>query len=270
MYLTVKKSLSLALAASFFAGSALAGAADIKPHRAIYTLKLDKAKAASGVVGASGQMFFEWADACDGWVIEQRYKLRMAYNEADELNLNISFVTWESKDGSRYRFSVKKWNDGELSEELAGTARTRSGKIGEASFTQPDRSKFELPRETLFPSAHTIAVLEAAKGGQHFFARPVFDGGLMEGASEVTAGIGAAHAGDTTAAEPLLRARWWPVRIAFFNQSGDDAPGEGTPTYELGMALQENGIARAMTLDYGDYAVKATLDKLEALPRQKC
>ncbi|MFD2264942.1 cell envelope integrity EipB family protein [Lacibacterium aquatile] len=270
MYQAFKKTVSLGLATCFLAGTALAGPADIRPHRAIYTLKLDKAKSASGVVGASGQMFFEWADACDGWVIEQRYRLKMAYNEADELNLNISFVTWESKDGSRYRFTVKKWNDGELTEELAGTARTRAGKSGEATFTQPERSKFDLPRNTLFPSAHTIAVLEAAKAGQNFFAKPVFDGGLMEGASDVTAGIGAVHAGDAAATDPLLRARWWPVRIAFFNASDAGEPGEGTPTYELGMTLLENGIARGMTLDYGDYSVKATLDKLEALPRQKC
>jgi hypothetical protein len=36
------------------------------------------------------------------------------------------------------------------------------------------------------------------------------------------------------------------------------------------MRLLDNGVARDMLLDYGDFAVKTVLDKLEALPKPSC
>ena len=54
-----------------------AGAADIDPHRALYSLTLgSSAKSGSGVLGASGAMYYEWGETCDGWTVEQRFRLR--------------------------------------------------------------------------------------------------------------------------------------------------------------------------------------------------
>ena len=58
----------------------------------------------------------------------------------------------------------------------------------------------------------------------------------------------------------------WLIRLAFF------PPGarESQPEYEIGAEILANGIARSMTLDYGDFAIDARLLQLEALPRPKC
>jgi hypothetical protein len=244
-----------------------AAAVDITPHRAIYTMALDHAQPASGVVGADGRMSFEWADACSGWTVEQRYKLRIQYAEADESQMSVNFVTWESKDGKSYRFNVRKNHDDDPDEELKGTGAVAvSDKPGEAKFVKPDGSTFPLEAGTMFPTGHTIALIDAALGGRNFLAKPVFDGGTVEAPFQVTAAIGSLHPANAKDANPLLRYRWWPVRLAFF-PSDSDSP---QPDYELGMTLQENGIARDMTLDYGQFVIRAKLEKIEALAKPSC
>src|SRR6266852_6762075 len=118
--------LLLALAA---AGGA--AAVEIAPHRALYSMTLGTAKPNSGVVAARGSMVFEWGETCDGWTVEQRYKLRLRYGEASagggagdgEIEISSNFVTWESKDGLRYRVYQKKLKNGELDGETRGEAR---------------------------------------------------------------------------------------------------------------------------------------------------
>src|SRR6476646_638756 len=101
--------LFLALAA---AGGA--GAVEIAPHRALYSMTLGTAKPNSGVVAARGSMVFEWGETCDGWTVEQRYKLRMQYAGDGQIEIASNFITWEWKDGLRYRFYQKKLKNGEL------------------------------------------------------------------------------------------------------------------------------------------------------------
>src|SRR5271154_3818925 len=99
-----------------------ASAVDIAPHRALYSLTLDSAKAAGGVAGASGAMVYEWGETCDGWTVEQRFRLRVDYAETDGVDLSSSLVTWESKDGLRYRFNERRLRNGQLDEEVRGEA----------------------------------------------------------------------------------------------------------------------------------------------------
>jgi hypothetical protein len=56
------------------------------------------------------------------------------------------------------------------------------------------------------------------------------------------------------------------IRLAFFpaDQSAEK------PDYELGMLLLDNGISRDMTIDYGDYTIKAKLDDIEPLGKPHC
>src|SRR6266478_9997351 len=81
-----------------------ASAVEIAPHRALYSMSLGAAKQNSGVVAAAGSMAFSWGETCDGWTVEQRYKLRMHYSEDTDVEITSNFVTRESKDGLRYRF----------------------------------------------------------------------------------------------------------------------------------------------------------------------
>jgi hypothetical protein len=249
-----------------WAGSA---AAEIAAHRAIYAMTLAGSKNDSGVIGAQGTMGYQWGRTCDGWTVEQRYKLALNYSESQNVDIQSNFVTWESLDGLRYRFTQRETRNGRNDEDIHGSAALEGPEKGGAvEFDRPQSQTMKLPSGTLFPSAHTILLLQRAEAGDNFVSRQVFDGAAVEGAVLVSAVIGPKVEADPEAAKisPLLNRPGWRVRLAFFpaNQAAEK------PDYELGMMLLDNGISRDLTIDYGDYTIKAKLDTIEALPKPNC
>nr|WP_211114216.1 cell envelope integrity EipB family protein [Azospirillum rugosum] len=242
-------------------------AANIVPHRAVYKMSLLSARNSSKVTDVRGRMLFEWADACDGWTTEQRFQLRFAYSEGDEMAMNTNYTTWEAKDGQRYRFNVRKLINGEVDEEVRGEAVLDKDGSGSASFSKPEPQEMKLPDQTMFPTAHTLAILDHAGAGEHFFNRIVFDGADSEGATEVSTVIGTAAEAKEDVTDPLLKGKTaWPVRMAFFPLKSDAAQ----PEYEMSLRLLQNGVAESMQIDYGDFTVNAVLEKIEALPKSGC
>jgi hypothetical protein len=247
----------------------LARAAEIVPHRALYTMTLGSTRGDSGVIGATGAMDYEWGETCNGWTIEQRYRLKMRYAENQDVDVTSTFVTWESKDGLRYRFNQRQTRNGELDQEVRGEARLDGpGKGGVAVFTKPQPQTLKLAPGVLFPSAHTILLIDKAMAGATFITRQVFDGATNENAVQVSAVIGTKVSADPVSAKlsPLLERPGWRIRLAFFPV---DAKAE-EPDYELGMDLLDNGVSRDMVIDYGDYSIRAKLDDIEALGKPGC
>jgi hypothetical protein len=246
-----------------------ANGAEIAPHRALYTMTLGSARNDSGVVDARGTMDYEWGESCDGWTIEQRYRLKMRYVESADVDIVSSFVTWESKDGLRYRFNQKQTRNGEIDQEIRGEARLDGpGKGGVAEFSKPQPQTLTLEPGVIFPSAHTILLIDAAHEAENFISRLVFDGATDENAVQVSAAIGVKLAPDPAMAvrSPLLQRPGWRIRLAFFPV---DANAE-KPDYELGMRLLDNGVSQDMVIDYGEYSIRARLDDIEPLTKPNC
>ena len=137
--------LSRGLASTAFAaavggmaiGFASADAAEIAPHRALYAMTLGNSHNDSGVVDAHGTMAYEWGETCDGWTIEQRYRLKMRYAESQDVEIVSNFVTWEAKNGLRYRFNQKQTRNGDVEEEIRGEARLDGPGQGTACGAEP-------------------------------------------------------------------------------------------------------------------------------------
>jgi hypothetical protein len=243
--------------------------AEITAHRALYTMSLANSKSDSGVTSARGTMAYQWGETCDGWTVEQRYRLKLGYAESDDVAIDSNFVTWEAKDGQRYRFNQKETRNGTVDEEIRGVARLEGpGKGGSADFEKPEAQTMKLPAGALFPSAHTIFLIQKAMAGENFVSRQVFDGATVEGAVLVSAVIGPKVEPDPEMAKksPLLNRPGWRMRLAFFPA---DQKAE-KPDYELGMLLLDNGISRDMLIDYGDYTIRAKLDDIEGLGKPGC
>src|SRR5260221_2838276 len=166
----------LVVAATSACGAA-AVAADIAPHRALYSMTLGSSKNDSGVASASGTMAYQWGETCDGWTVEQRYRLKMGYAEQQDVEIASNFVTWESKDGLHYRFNQKETRNGTGSDEIHGEAQFDAGKGGTADFTKPEPKKIDLPAGTLFPSAQTVLVFYTGVSGGDLSSRPRSDWG---------------------------------------------------------------------------------------------
>jgi hypothetical protein len=167
--------------------------ADLAAHRAIYKMSLATAKSGSGVTSASGAMSYKFGDSCDGWIVENKTALSFAYSDGAPVSTTWDFVTWESKDGLHYRFRVRSTKDGVVNEEIDGTADLDGkDKGGVAKFTLPEPKTLALPAGTLFPTEHTLRMIELAQHGEHLAERTLFDGTGTDQTFEVSAIIGKA------------------------------------------------------------------------------
>ncbi len=260
--------VAVAMAISASTAPGVAAAADLAPHRAVYTMGLHSARPASGIAGASGTMTYKFSDACDGWTVENRTALAFAYNEGNQVQTDWEFVTWESKDGLRYRFHVRSTRDGMVIDEVDGSAALDGrGQGGKAVFTRPQAMTLRLPKGTMFPTEHTLRLIEHAEAGERIFPSVVFDGSGSDGAFDVNAIIGPKkppvpeEAGDTLTNLPS-----WRMNMAFFPVAAR-AP---TPEYEVGLRYFSSGVAKDVVQSFGDFALRARLEKLEPLPKPDC
>ena len=244
----------------------MATAAEIVSHRAIYLLTLGSSSSASGIFDARGTMAIEWAASCEGWTVQQRITLKLISNDNREIDADTGFTSWESSDGLKYRFSLRSTRNGELDEELRGHAQlSRPGGPGKAEFITPPDIRMDLPPGAIFPTEHTVLLIERAEAGDLSLLRVVFDGATKEGAAEVNAFIGRPLPPVETHSAIAGRVSW-PVRLAYFDLSSDALE----PHYELSVRLFDNGIAEELVMDYGDFTVNADINQIEPLAEPEC
>ncbi len=244
-----------------------AGTTGLSAHRAIYDMSLASTRPGSGIVGATGTMSYSFADSCDGWVVENRIAISYAYSEGTEAVTTTDFVTWESKDGLRYRFRLRNTRDGQVSDEVEGTAELKGkGLGGTAHFTRPEVMNIALPKGTLFPTEHTARLLEAARAGTKTYLRVVFDGSDAEGPYDVNALIGHQHVVPAKTESPLIDSPSWPMRLAFFPLKSS----ESTPDFEMALEYHGDGVAQTIIQSFKDFSLTGKLENIEALPRRGC
>ena len=240
---------------------------DIAAHRAIYTLNLHTVRAGSTVTDVDGQMLFRWGESCDGWTVEQRYHLDFLYSQGHESQVRSAYSTWETKDGLEFSFNLRRDTNGVVEEELRGMATLQAeGGPGRVVYRLPEAAERLLPDGTIFPTAHSLMLLDKAEAGEAFYPAILFDGTDSHGLSEVSAFIGSPFEPGRGGADPLLQRPSWPVRLAFFSMA-DNKP---EPDFELDIELLDNGIVSDMIIDYGDFAVRAELSELEPLGEVDC
>lgn len=254
------------IAASFATvGTFLEARADLASHRAIYTMSLGSSSSKSDVHDLTGQMAFEIADVCDGWTLEQRIALEIVNAGGKETRSYTSFTSWESKDGTRFRFEQETKQNGRSIERLSGRAAMEVGHGGIAVLTSPKEMKIDLPPGTLFPSKHTEQLIERALAGDKHFVRVVFDGSTVENPNQVTAFIGKQSEMAAAGGNDGLRTVW-PVRLAFFPVDRQTPE----PDVEIGLMLQADGIAREVWLDYGSFTIHGELEAIELITPVAC
>ncbi len=194
----------------------------------------------------------------------------MVTNEGQSFEFGWSLNAMESRDGRRYRFFIRRINADGTTEDVRGEARFGAAlKRGAAVFEAPEARKTRLAKGTLFPTAHSLMLIEAAAKGELPMWRTVFDGSGDDGQFGINAALGEVLPGDAPKGfeSPLLRDQpSWRLRLAYFNM--DETIAE--PEHEQALRLYANGIVDEMLLDYGDVVLRAELDLLEALPEIAC
>lgn len=263
--------LVLGLTSLVALGPGPAAGRNFTPHKAIYDVRLDRSRGGEGgVQQASGKMEFEWTDVCRGWTISQRARIRLISGDGRVIEFGWTFNALEEKDGDYYRFFIRRFGTLQPDEELQGEARLKGpGQGGTAVFTAPETKEVPLPKGTLFPTAHSLELMDHAAQGEMTFWRMVFDGsgddGLFGVNVTVSGSVGADE--DLRFKSPLLEGQEsWRLQLAFFGADETEA----APEHEQTMRLFQNGVADDMILDYGDFALLARLESLSELPLPPC
>lgn len=264
LLLTSTLSVQTAAAAMSPPSVPVSGSSALLAHKALYTLTLDNAKSGD-VIAAHGTMGYEVTDACDGWAVRQRLTMTITNSEGQDIQMSSDYATWEAKDGLKFRYHMRQTTDTAVTSQTDGEASLqKTGGPGEARYTSPHNSTSPLPAGTVFPMAHTAAIIAAARDKKHFLSLPLFDGTDENGVEDSFIVV--------LDWKPPMPTKWpvlsalpsTRVQIAFF----DRGPEAVTPSYEVGMRYWENGVADDMKMNFGDFVMNAKLQDFAPQPRR--
>ena len=252
-----------------------ASAIELAAHKAEYKLTMEKERGGD-IASGTGSMTYEVIDACDGWAVRQRLKMVLTNRDGQDITMLSDYNTFESKDGLSMRFRMHQTTDDAVTSDIAGEAKLdHKGGTGTVSYTAPEPTTMALPEGTLFPTAHTEAIIAAAQAGRKFIALPLFDGSSQGGAQDSSVVLSPWASAPNEAAiskiaknpgSPIAALPSGHVHIAFF----DHDPNTGQqPDYEVGMRYWANGIADGLSMDFGDFVMSGTLSSL-TVPKPGC
>jgi EipB-like len=277
------KSLPLTLAVAAFApstGGAAGAAANggFIAHQALYELSLLKSRANS-ISSARGRILYSFTgSACEGYTSEFRQVSEMDNGENKVTLSDLRSTSWEDAAGKTYRFKIdSRMNDVETS-PIDGMAE-RVGDHITVKLKQPQTKTFNLDGSVVFPTEQIQRIIEAAKAGKSVLEQLVYDGSDNgEKVFNTLAVIGRPIQGDQTIASPdpstasdvMKSTTRWPVTVSYFERGVKSEDGEQTPAYAMSFELFENGVSRALVLDYNDFVISGALGKFDVKDSKPC
>ena len=262
------------------AGAAWAqgGAIVLVPHRAIYDLSLSQTRGNSQIAAVRGRILYDFdGSACAGYSLQFRQVSEIESGEGKASTSDLRSTTWEGADAKSFKFSSENFVDENLVDSVDGHAEHRAKKTA-VDLKKPESKTLDLDAGVVFPTEHMVRAIMAARAGQSVLAFPVYDGSetgekVFNTLTVVGKKIapGERRHDDAAAKEPKLAdVVRWPVTISYFAADKDPQSGEQTPDYAIGFELYENGVSRALVLDYNDFVGAGTLVSLDFKKAKPC
>lgn len=271
---------AVALGSGCAAGQAAAAAsAAFLPHQALYELSLVKSRGATTIDSARGRILYNFAgSACEGYTSEFRQVSELNSGEGKITLSDLRSTSWEDAEGKSYRFKIDtRINDG-ASSPVDGEAE-RTGDHITVKLKQPETRTFTLDGSTVFPTEQIRRIIAAAREGKSLLELTVYDGSDNgEKVYNTLTVIGRPISGDRTIAAPdpsttnekMKSLSRWPVTVSYYDRGARAGAGEQTPVYAMSFELFENGVSRALVLDYNDFIIAGALGKFEIGDSQPC
>ena len=208
--------------------------------------------------------------ACDGYKTVFRQVTSIEPAEGDTRVSNTETTTLESGNAMRFGFDIRTSNNDSEDDIKGDASKTSAGSIA-IDLQKPEAAQVDLKAEALFPTEHLSRIIASAEAGTKILSAAVYDGSdtgrkLYNTLSIIGAPL-ATPATDPAAQDEVLKGeRRWPVTISYFEQGQDDAQ----PAYVLSFELYENGVSRAIKVDYGNFALAGQLVEFKAGPPSAC
>jgi len=273
-------SLGLLAIAAVACGPAKAAAtAAFLPHQALYELSLLKSRGSSPVNSARGRILYNFSgSACEGYTSEFRQVSELDVGEGKVTLSDLRSSSWEDGAGKTYRFQIEtRMNDAD-SNPIDGIAE-RTGDHITVKLKKPEAKTFTLDGSTVFPTEQIQRIIAAAREGKSVLELTVYDGSDNgEKVYNTLSVIGQPIPGDKTIASPdpsttneqMKSLTRWPVTVSYYDHDGKSKDGEQTPVYAMSFELFENGVSRALVLDYNDFVISGALGKFDVKDAKPC
>jgi hypothetical protein len=269
-----------AVAAGLCAGRADAAAnGSFISHQALYELSLLKSRGSNSVNSARGRILYSFTGStCEGYTSEFRQVSEMSSGEDKVTLSDLRSTSWEDAAGKTYRFKI----DSRMNDVAASPVDGIAERVGDhitVKLKQPQTKTFTLNGSTVFPTEQIEHIIAAAKEGKSVLEQTVYDGSDNgEKVFNTLAVIGQPIRGDRTIASPdpstenevMKTTTRWPVTVSYYDHDAKAEEGEQTPLYAMSFELFENGVSRALVLDYNDFVISGALGKFNVKDSKPC
>jgi hypothetical protein len=249
------------------------------PHQALYELNLVKSRGSNPINSARGRILYNFSgSACEGYTSEFRQVSELDIGEGKVTLSDLRSNSWEDGAGKSYRFKIDaRMNDSDSS-PVDGIAE-RTGDHITVKLKQPESKTFTLDGATVFPTEQIQRIIAAAKDGKSLLELMVYDGSDNgQKVYNTLSVIGQAIAPDkatpspdpSTTNEQMKSMTRWPVTVSYYDRDAQKKDGEQTPVYAMSFELFENGVSRALVLDYNDFVISGALGKFDVKDAKPC
>jgi hypothetical protein len=264
----------------FQSGPAMAAASGpFLSHQALYELRLVKSRGSNAISGARGRILYNFSgSACEGYTSEFRQVSELDSGEGKVTLSDLRSTSWEDGAGKSYRFKIDtRMNDAEAS-PVDGVAE-RAGDHINVKLKQPVSKTFTLDGATVFPTEQIQRIIAAAREGKTVLELTVYDGSDNgEKVYNTLSVIGQPIPGDRTVKTPdpstssdvMKSLTRWPVTVSYYDREAKSKEGEQTPVYAMSFELYENGVSRALVLDYNDFVISGAMGKFDVKDSKPC
>jgi hypothetical protein len=242
------------------------------PHQALYDLNLLKSRGSTSLDSARGRILYKFSgNACEGYTSDFRQVSEMDSGEGKSTLSDMQSTNWEDAEGRSFRFKVvTRMNDSDQS-EVDGIAERTGDKIT-VKLKQPVAKTFTVDGKAVFPTEQIQRIIAAAKEGKSVLELTVYDGSDNgEKVYNTLSVIGKPIRGDRPGSTPdpsttnsqMKTLTRWPVTVSYYDRDAKANSGEQTPAYSMSFELFEDGVSRALVLDYNDFVISGTLGKFD-------
>jgi EipB-like len=256
--------------------TALTPADELASHRAVYELKLAQTRGNAPAMSARGRILYDFSgNACDGYALQFRQVSELDNGEGKVTLSDLRSTTWEDGTAKKFIFKSQNYLNGTLLDSVDGQAERQPDKVA-VTLTKPADGKLDLEAAMVFPTEHMRRIIAAARDGKSILELPIYDGSDKgDKVYNTLTVIGRALAPDervpTDAAAgkaALAGLKRWPVTVSYFDKAASG--GDQAPVYSIKFELYENGISRALVLDYNDFAISGELTSIEVRDTKPC
>ncbi|MDE2385076.1 MAG: DUF1849 family protein [Alphaproteobacteria bacterium] len=254
----------------------MAPAAGLVAYRALYSFEPARVDSSTGPVPVDGAIAYEVSGSeCAGYTVATRIGNRFVQDQQGEKLMDLQSTTFETADGLEFQLDQTQYVNKTVADQARiSVKRPSPGQVAHGEIKDGKGTQFAVGPEVIFPTAHEKKLLAAAAKGETRDETLIYDGSDGANYFRAITFIGkkreaGSYAPDTANAEakPLQGLASWPFSIGYYATADK---GSDAPVFQASFNMYENGVTTELLFDYGTYAMRGRLQKLEMLPDEAC